>query len=425
MKALIHASQIKESSFKAPPSKSYTHRAYAIASLAKGTSKIKDPLRAGDTDSTLNTCKAFGAAIEESGDEVVIEGTAGRLKTPPGEIDAENSGTTIRLFTSIAALNGKVRLTGDESIQKRPMQPLLDALSQLGVSAASVKGNGLPPIEVSGGGIQGGEAKIKGDISSQFISSLLIASPYAKKPVTITLTTPLKSKPYVDVTIDIMRAFGIEVENKDYHVFKVPQGVYMSREYRVEGDYSSSSYLLALGALSNTKITVKNLPKESVQGDRAIFDILKAMGARIKRHGSSITVEGGALEGIEVDLGNTPDLLPTVAALASQSKGKTLVKNVAHARLKESDRISACAKEFSKFGVKTWEGRDFLIIEGGKGLKGARVNSHGDHRMVMALAILGVCAQGGTIIDHAESVGISFPGFFDALKTAGVEVELR
>ncbi|MFQ5800169.1 MAG: 3-phosphoshikimate 1-carboxyvinyltransferase [Candidatus Hydrothermarchaeales archaeon] len=423
MDVIVKSSDIRDFTFAAPPSKSYTHRAYAIASLAEGTSLIKNPLRAGDTDSTLQACRAFGAGIEEKEREVTIKGTGGRLATPVEEVDVENSGTTIRLFTSIAALNGKVRLTGDESIKRRPMQPLLDALAQLGVKATSVRGNGMPPVELKGGNFTGGATKIRGDISSQFISSLLVASPYAERPVTIELTTPLKSRPYVDVTLDIMKTFGIDIGNKGYYEFAIPNGMYKAREYTVEGDYSSSSYFLTLASLCSSKTTVKNLPKQSVQGDKTILEILKKMGAQVTQEPNSVTVEGAALEGIEVDLGNTPDLLPTIAALASAAKGTTTIKNIAHARLKESDRVAACAKEFAKFGASIEEGKDFLVIEGAKRLKGGKVNSYGDHRMVMALAILGVCAEGETVINHAESVGISFPGFFDALKGAGARVE--
>jgi 3-phosphoshikimate 1-carboxyvinyltransferase len=408
----------------APPSKSYTHRAYAISALARGTSVIKEPLRAADTDSTLGACRAFGTDIKEENGSLVINGTEGSLETPTHEIDVGNSGTTIRFFTSIAALDGQVTLTGDESIRKRPMQPLLDALGQLGVTATSIGSNGMPPVEVRGGSFTGGRAQIRGDISSQFISSLMITSPYAENPVTIELTTPLRSKPYVDVTLDIMEKFGADIENKEYNEFTISTGVYRARRYKVEGDYSSSSYLLALAALCSSKITVKNLSEQSVQGDKAILAILREMGAGVTQKTDSITVEGTVLEGIEVDLGNTPDLLPTVAALGSAAKGTTTLKNIEHARFKESDRVAACAREFAKFGAKIQEKKDALIIEGAKRLKGGKVNSYGDHRMVMALSIIGLCAEGETVIDNAESVMISFPGFFDALKSAGAKMEI-
>jgi 3-phosphoshikimate 1-carboxyvinyltransferase len=425
MNVVIKNSVIEDFTFMAPPSKSYTHRAYAIASLAGGSSTIVNPLRAGDTESTLSACRSFGVDVKAGEGKVEIRGTGGKLKTPANEIDVGNSGTTIRLFTSISGLNGRVILNGDESIQNRPMQPLLDALSQLGVTARSIKENGKPPVEVIGRGIEGGTAKIRGDISSQFISSLLIAAPYARNPVKIEVTSLLKSRPYVDVTMDIMKSFGVEIENSSYKEFEVPLGKYKSRKYQIEGDYSQSSYLLALGAICQKKVKVENLSRKTVQGDHAIVDILTKMGAKVIERESSVLVEANTLEGVDVDLGDTPDLLPTVAALACTAKGKTVIRNIENARLKESDRVSACATEFSKFGVKIKEGRDFLAIEGMDEPKGGKVNSHGDHRMVMALAILGVCAEGETVIDNAETVGISFPGFFEKLKSAGAKVILK
>lgn len=410
---------------RAPPSKSYTHRAFVISSLARGRSIIKNYLKAQDTYSTLKACKGFGVLIEE-GEELVIHGSDGELHTPANEIDVENSGTTLRFISGLAALNGEVTITGDESIQKRPMQPLLDALNQLGVEAFSTKRDGTPPIVIKGGGIKGGEVKIRGDISSQFISSLLISAPYAKNDVKIRLTTPLKSKPYVDLTLDVMEKFGVAVKNKDYRQFYVKAGKgYRGREYVIEGDYSSASYFLALAALTNSKITVTNLFRESRQGDRVILDILKRMGAKIKAKSYEVTVIGRGLEGIEVDLGDTPDLLPTVSALAAKAEGITTIKNVEHARYKECNRLSACATEFEKLGITIVEKKDGLVIHGTGKLTGARVQSYNDHRMAMALTIAGLCAEGETIVEDADPVKISFPEFFDTLKPLGIKIVFK
>lgn len=410
-------------SVTAPPSKSYTHRSFIIASLAEGTSKIKNCLRAGDTLATLKACRAFGVKIEEN-EEITIQGSGGKLKTPESAIDCENSGTTIRLIAGIAALDGEVTLTGDASIQRRPMQPLLDALGQLGVESCST--NGTPPLVIKGGNFEGGEARIRGDISSQFISSLLIAAPYAKNDVRITITTQMKSKPYVDLTLDMMEKFGVKVENKSYKEFLIKAGQkYRGREYEVEGDYSSASYFLALAAMTHSEITVKNLFRDSKQGDRQLLRILKKMGAEVTEKNREVAVKGGELKGINVDLGNAPDLLPTVAALACKAKGKTVIKNVAHARLKESDRIAACSTELSKFGVSIEEKKDGLVVHGTGRLTGAKVNSvdklgRADHRMAMALTIAGLAAEGETTIENAECVQISYPEFFDVLKSLGV-----
>ncbi|RMF89755.1 MAG: 3-phosphoshikimate 1-carboxyvinyltransferase [Methanobacteriota archaeon] len=423
MKIKVRGSEIRDFTTRAPPSKSYTHRAYAVAALAEGTSVIENPLRAGDTDSTLAACRAFGVKVSERDDGVEIEGSGGRLKTPAEPIYVGNSGTTIRFFTAIAALDGKVTLTGDSSILKRPMLPLLDALKGLGVTAVSQRGDGRPPVEVRGGSFTGGRTHIRGDVSSQFISALLIASPYAESPVTIELTTPLKSRPYVDVTLDVMKGFGVDVDAAGYSAFTISPGTYRGRRYAVEGDYSSASYLLALAALSRSTVTVKNLPEGSAQGDRAILELLGEMGCDVERRPGSVTVRGAPLHGIEADLGDTPDLLPTVAALACRAEGMTAIRNIGHARYKETDRLSACAKEFRRFGAEIEEKKDSLVIYGRERLKGAKVNSYGDHRMAMALTVLGAVAEGETILSDAESVDISFPGFYDILREAGVEVE--
>ncbi len=405
-----------KASLRAPPSKSYTHRALIVAGLAEGESDIREYLRAGDTTATIKALTAFGIEIEPKKGKILITGSGGHLKRPSKAIDCANSGTTLRLISGVAALDSRVTLTGDSSLQKRPMQPLLDALCPLGVKAYSTKGDGTPPVVVEGRGMKGGIARIRGDVSSQFISALLISAPYAKEAVSIELTSPLKSKPYVDITIDVMEAFGVRVENRNYEVFEVLKGRYKSRHYVVEGDYSSAGYFLALAALTSSEISVVNLQRESKQGDRRILDILRDMGAYV-RAGEKIVVKGDTLQGIEIDLGDTPDLLPTVVALACKASGETVIKNVEHARYKETDRLSACAGEFQKFGVSIEEKRDALVIQGKTRLKGADVDSRGDHRMAMALAIAGLAAEGTTTIKNAECADISFPGFYDVLQS--------
>ncbi|MFQ5887288.1 MAG: 3-phosphoshikimate 1-carboxyvinyltransferase [Candidatus Hydrothermarchaeales archaeon] len=425
MDARIKRAKILEGFVEAPPSKSYTHRAIIIASLAEGKSVVKNYLKSEDTASTIDACQAFDIRIEKIGDDLVIYGSGGKLQTPRKEIDVQNSGTTIRLMCGIASLDGRVKLTGDTSIQKRPMQPLLDALGQLDVKAYSVKGNGFPPIVIEGGAFKGGVAKIRGDMSSQFISSILIASPYAEENVEIILTTEARSRPYLDITLDIMESFGVSAHNEKYKRFVVESSQrYKGREYQVEGDYSSASYFLALAALTGSEIMVKNLVKGSKQGDKYFLEILQKMGVKVETDNREVTVSGGELTGIEVDLGDTPDLLPTVAALATKAEGRTVIKNIKHARFKECDRVSACAVEFKKFGAKTEEMEDSLIIHGTKKLKGSRVKSYNDHRMAMALTVVGLCADGVTVVEGAECIDISFPGFFSMLRQLGADIEV-
>lgn len=403
----------------APPSKSYTHRCFVLASLAEGSSKIRNYLASDDTLATIKACQALGAKIKLDG-EAAVEGTGGNLSTPSKTIDCENSGTSIRLISAMASLDGEVTLTGDASLRRRPMQPLLNALCQLGVKAYSLQGNGRPPVRIHGGTLKGGEVRIRGDVSSQFISALLIVAPYAESEVKITLTTPLKSKPYVAMTLEVMRRFGVEAENKDYSYFNTTPGRYQGIDYAVEGDYSNASYFFALAALTGSEITVKNLTPNSLQGDRAIIKYLREMGALVKVGDNEVTVsgvKGGKLVGIEVDLADAPDLVPTMVALACKAQGKTIIKNVEHARHKESDRLSTCAVEFRKFGVQIEERRDGLIIQGAEKLEGATVDSHGDHRLAMALSIAGLSAKGKTVIKNADAVKISYPEFFQVLES--------
>jgi 3-phosphoshikimate 1-carboxyvinyltransferase len=403
---------------EAPPSKSYTHRSFVLASLAEGKSKIENYLSAGDTRATVKACRALGAEIQLQG-EAAVEGTAGKLKTPKAAIDCENSGTTIRLISAMASLNGITTLTGDTSLRKRPMQPLLDALSQLGVKAVSLDGTGRPPVRIHGGSFRGGEARIRGDISSQFISAVLMVAPYAEKEVTLNLTTPLKSKPYVAMTLEAMQCFGAAVENLDYRGFRIPPCCYRGINYQVEGDYSNASYFLALAAMTGSEITVRNLYRDSLQGDRRILDYLREMGAEVVVRKNKVTVKGGTLRGIEADLEDTPDLVPTLVALGCKARGKTVIKNVEHARHKESDRLATCAAEFTKFGAYIKEKKDGLVIKGVKELQGALVNSRGDHRLVMALSIAGMAASGSTVIRGSEAVDISYPEFFRTLESLG------
>ncbi len=419
MIAEIQGVERVEGKLEAPPSKSYTHRAFILALLATGKSRIVKPLLSEDTLATLNGVKAFGAGVERESEAVEIHGTAGNLASPEF-IDCKNSGTTLRLLMGVAALNGTVVLTGDNSLRQRPVAPLAEALSELGVGVEYLGSEGKPPVKIRGANIKGGRVRIRGDVSSQFISSLLIISPYAEEGMEIEITSEVKSKPYIDITVEMMRSFGVEVEKHDYRLFRVKSSGYSGREFKIEGDFSSISYFVALAAAKG-KVEISNLNKNSLQGDKKILEIVRNMGAEVS-WGKNLTVEKGELQGISVDLSDTPDLLPTVAVLGALAQGKTEIYNVEHARFKESDRISTCVQEISKFGVKIEERRDGMVIEGRSKLKGADVNSHGDHRIAMALSVLALCSEGKTRINNADCVSISYPEFYSTLKrlTGGV-----
>ncbi len=409
---------------KAPPSKSYTHRAIIISSLAEGRSTLNDPLYSEDTLASLNACRALGCNIKQEDDRCIVNGTGGILETPEDVVDLKNSGTTLRIMTSVSALASNYTvLTGDSSLRTRPMQDLLDALKGLGITAFSSRGNGKPPICIKGG-FKGGKTSIKGDISSQFISSLLIASPYAENPVDINVKGDFISKPYVDMTTDIMEKFGVILDyNKEKGSFHIDPQTYKGRNYTIEGDYSSVSYIIGAAAALDGEVTVRNIFKDSKQGDKQILNIVRDMGAEVKVKKDEVTIVGqGELHGTQVNLENSPDLLPTVAALGAISKGITEIVNVEHARFKETDRIHTCALELSKLGVKVTEKKDGLVIKGGA--KGGTVKSHGDHRLVMALSLIGL-KTGGITIENASVYDVSFPNFPEAMKQLGCNIKIR
>lgn len=422
MELIIQKTESIEGVIKAPPSKSYTHRAIIISSLAEGKSTLKDPLLSEDTLASKDACIALGSLIKQEENKLIVQGTKGVLKTPEDVVDLKNSGTTLRIMTTVSSLAPNYTVfTGDNSLRTRPMQDLLEALQSLGVSAISLRGNGKPPICIKGG-FKGGVTDIKGNISSQFISSLLIAAPYAEKPVDINIKGDFISKPYVNMTTDVMEKFRVipdyDKENNSFHVD--PQ-TYKARDYTIEGDYSSASYIIGAAAALEGEVRVQNLFEDSKQGDKQILDIVKDMGAEVKFKKGEVIIRGqGELHGIEVNLENSPDLLPTVAALGAIAKGETRITNVEHARFKETDRIHTCALELSKLGVKIKEKRDGLVINGGA--KGGIVESHGDHRLVMALSLIGLKA-GDIKIENASVYDVSFPNFPQAMNKLGCNIK--
>ncbi len=409
----------------APPSKSYTHRAITVAALSK-ESIIHRPLISADTQSTIKACEMLGAYIEKDGDKLLITGVDGEPQIPENVIDVGNSGTTLRFMTAVSALGqGTTVLTGDNSIRSRPNGPLLNVLNDLGVQSISTRGNGCAPIVVTGG-LKGAIAKIDGSISSQFISALLLACPLTKNSTTLSIKEELKSRPYVDVTLDILEKAGAEIYLEDNQNLKfiIPGSQkYRLKEYTVPGDFSSASYLLAAAAMTDTKIKVNNL-YPSMQGDVAIIDILKEMGANVywNKEEGTVEVNGGKLHGITMDAGATPDLVPTVAVLGAVAEGETVITNAEHVRYKETDRLHAMAVELNKMGISTSEEKDKLTIKGGE-LKGADVHGWHDHRIVMSLTLAGMIA-GDTTIDTAEAIFISYPNFFDSMRSIGADVIL-
>ena len=415
---------------RAPPSKSYTHRAILAAGYAQEAT-VHDALWSADTRATARAVEGFGGEVTRMADGTLeITGFGGQPGVPADVLDCDNSGTTMRLVTATAALaDGTTVLTGDESLRSRPQGPLLEAIRDLGGEAFSTRGTGQAPLVVTGP-ITGDAVSIPGDVSSQYISALLMAGAVTDDGLALSLETELKSAPYVDVTIEVLADYGVEAEatSGGFAVGGGQRYEPAGGEYRVPGDFSSISYLVAAGAVAGADgetVQVQGA-QPSAQGDTAILEILERMGADLtwNREDGEIELGGADLEGIEVSVEDTPDLLPTIATLGAVADGETHVTNAEHVRFKETDRVSAMAEELGKMGVETTEERDSLTIHGDEStLEGATVDGRGDHRIVMSLAIAGLVADGETTVEGADHVDVSFPGFFAMLEDLGVALE--
>ena len=410
-----------------PPSKSYTHRAIILGSLASGVTIIEDPLLSDDTRHTIAACRSLGADIDLPDNRLLIIGTGGHIKArQDGErIFVGNSGTTVRMIASVAALAQEtVVLDGDERIRQRPMNDLLSALESQGVYARSLNNDGCPPIEIKGGRIAGGEVMISGSVSSQHISSLLMIAPYAEREMNLRVVDVFRSRPYIDMTIDAMHAFGVNVVNFSYIEFRIKNDRgYEGRQYKIEGDYSSAAYFFAAAAIGGSAISVKNLRFYTKQGDRYFLDILAEMGCSVDNLEGEVRLSRNQeLKNITVDMSDYPDIVPPLAVVAAYAGGKTEITNIGHLRFKESDRIGDTAVELGKMGIKTEVTDNTLVIYGGKP-KGAQLEAHNDHRLAMSFAIAGIFAEGETVINGAETVTKSYPSFFADLASIGAKVE--
>lgn len=408
-----------------PPSKSYTHRAIFISSLANGNSHIINPLISRDTIATIDACRQLGAGIKITDKRLIVSGKD-TLKVPDNVINVENSGTTMRFVTAISSLlsDGYVVITGDDSIRKRPMRPLLSALKQLGVNSFSTRENDKAPIIVQGGGINGDNITIDGSMSSQFISGILIAGVRAKSGISLRVTGKQVSKSYIESTLNVISKFGARVKHsRDYRKYNIFNNRYVPTTFTVPGDFSTASLLLSAGTLVGGEITVSNLNFSLPQGDSKILEILKKIGAVIsidKRNRTVKTKGTQELDGGEFDLSDTPDLLPVVAILSLKSRNPVRIYGVSHTRYKETDRLKIIASEFRKFGVKTKILPDEITIVSPKKLKSALINSHNDHRLFMSFAIAAMMTA-KSVVDGVESVDVSYPSFIQDMKKIGAK----
>ncbi|MFX1536667.1 MAG: 3-phosphoshikimate 1-carboxyvinyltransferase [Promethearchaeota archaeon] len=400
-----------------PSSKSFTHRAFIIAALSNGDSTILKPLASEDTLLTLEALKKMGVPIKEIKGGYLIHGTAGKLEVPNVDIMLNNSGTSLRLLTSVATLaDGEVVLTGNERMCERPVKDLIDALYNLGVKIEYLNKPGYPPVKISSN-FEGGKTHLRGDVSSQYFSSILICAPYAKKDVEIIPTTHIKSKPYIDITIEMMEKFGVVVKSED--IFKVKSGQsYKATDYVVEGDFSSASYFFAATAVLGGSIRIFNLNRNSNQGDRSFLNYMSIMGCNVTYTENYIELERDPrkpLKGIEVDMKNTPDIVQTLAIVACFASSPTIIRNIAHLRHKETDRIKSTATELRKLGVIVRTTNDSITIHPPKKLKSATIETYNDHRTAMSFSIAGLKIP-GVVVKNPECVKKSFPDFYHILQ---------
>jgi 3-phosphoshikimate 1-carboxyvinyltransferase len=394
------------------------HRALITAGLAKGESLLQGFLTCEDTLYTVRALRELGAEVSIEGERAEISGMGGRFSpvSQRKEIFLGNSGTSYRLLLSVAALGrGEYLLTGTPRMHQRPIGALVTALNQVGVTAACTEKEGYPPVLIRASGIPGGKATLPGNRSSQFVSSLLLSGPYAEKDLVIEIQGRQVSRPYVELTLEVMEQFGVFVRRDGPRRFRVPSHQpYMPRRFTVEGDVSSASYFWAGAAVTGGTATTQNIyPHTTRQGDIRFLDILEKMGCRIEKGEDRVVVRGGSLTAIDADMGPMPDLVPTLAAVALFAKGKTLIRNVPHLRNKESDRLRSLALELSRIRGRVKELPDGLVVQGGSLLSGAVVDPHDDHRIAMSLAVVGLRTP-GIRIRGEDCVDKSFPGFWEA-----------
>ena len=459
VKLIVEPSTLR-GSVRIPGSKSHTIRAVVIASLAEGTSQILEPLDSLDTVACVRVCEGLGAEIERCGPplrggdwpatvvrpsgaeaenqsaserrttpekqsataspEWVVKGVGGKPAVPSHVLDVMNSGTTLYVTLSTAALaDGWSVFTGDDQIRARPAAPLLAALEGLGARAFSTRGNGCAPILVRGP-IRGGRVAIACP-TSQYLTSLLLNCPLADGETEIEVTK-LNEQPYVEMTLAWLDEQGIRYEREAFSRFRMPGGQrYQAFRKEVPGDFSSATFFLCAAAATGSELTLLGLDRKDTQGDKAVVEMLAAMGAEVEWLPRGVRIRGRELRGGEFDLNATPDALPAMAVAACCARGETRLVNVAQARIKETDRICVMRSELTKMGARVEELPDGLVIQGGS-LRGAVVDGHADHRVVMALAVAGLAASGRTEITTAEAAGVTFPNFVQLMASLGARM---
>lgn len=426
MKVRVNKSSLN-GSIRVPGSKSHTIRAVLMAAMAEGTSVIEHPLTSLDCQSAMTAAEAFGAETSMGDGVWTVTGHGSRLKTPENYVDCGNSGSTAYFTASMAALaDGYTCLTGDQQIRKRPIRPVLDAVVQLGGEAFTTRRDVDACPAVIGGRMKGGTVHFKKSLS-QFVSSIMLVAPLLEHDTEIYNEDPLE-KPYLQITIDWLNRFGVRLlENSgDYSYFKIPGNqTYHGIRTQIPSDWSAVAFPLVAAVITPSEVVIEGVDFLDSQGDKMVADHLRDMGADIVKdqEGKRLIIHGGKTlkGGTTIDLSDIPDSLPALSVAALFAEHDTTFTGLAHIRLKETDRVAVMEEELKKTGAQIETGSDFMVVHGGGTVRGARVNSHGDHRIAMALAVCGLAAEGTMTVDGGECAAVSFPTFFEGMKGLGAD----
>ncbi len=404
---------------RVPGSKSLTNRALLIASLANGTTCLTNALFSDDSRYFAKALQSLGfdVQLDEAHHEMTVTGLGGKIPANKAELFIGNAGTAARFLSAFLTLgNGEYLLDGEPRMRERPIQDLIEALQQLGVKLEAT--NHCPPVKIRASGLQGGKTKIAGNISSQFLSALLMVAPYAKSPIEIEVITDLNSKPYVDMTIAIMQDFGVEIERQGYDRFILrPSSFLPLSSYQIESDASAASYFFAAPAVCGGTVRVENISRASKQGDIAFLDVLQQMGCRINEGADFIEVTGAeSLSGVDVDMRNISDMAQTLAVIAPFASSPTTIRGIAFIRRKETDRVHAVCTELSRLGARVEEHEDGMTIYPAEEIRPSVIQTYNDHRMAMAFSLIGLRAE-GIVIENPSCVSKTFPNYFEVLET--------
>jgi 3-phosphoshikimate 1-carboxyvinyltransferase len=399
---------------EAPPAKAHSLRALILASLADGESIVERPLLAEDQINVIECLRRLGIEVERERGDLRILGRSGRYAPVGAELDVGDSGVGMNFLCSAACLaDVPVIIGGSRRLNERPIGEIVSGLRQLGCRIDFLEKEGCPPVRVHGGGIPGGTARMHGALTSQYFSSLVIAAPCARGPVTVQCLDEMSERPYLDISLGMMSEFGVEAENDRYREMRLPGGArYRPRRLRIEGDYSSASFFFLAAAVCRSRVRVTGLRADTRQGDRRFLDLLARMGCAVSTEAGAVVVRGGELRAIDAEMGDLPDLVPPMAVAAAFAEGTSRFTDIARLRVKESDRVAVLVSELARMGVPARCDADSLTVTGTRQARGARIDPHNDHRIAMSFAVAGL-VTGGQVIENPGCVAKSFPDFWE------------